>query len=199
MFTGIIEAVGEIKEIKEEGLNKSFKINSPISAELKIDQSVSHDGVCLTVTEIQDHCHWVTAVSETLNRTQLSQWKIGGRINLERAMVLGQRLDGHMVQGHVDAVGKIEAIDSKEGSWEIMISFPPEYAKLLVDKGSVCVNGISLTVITPTLTTFKVAIIPYTWEHTQLSAVMLGDYVNLEFDILGKYLQRFSAVMQQSV
>jgi len=199
MFTGIIEAVGEIKEIKEEGLNKSFKINSPISAELKIDQSVSHDGVCLTVTEIQDHCHWVTAVSETLNRTQLSQWKIGGRINLERAMVLGQRLDGHMVQGHVDAVGKIEAIDSKEGSWEIMISFPTEYAKLLVDKGSVCVNGISLTVITPTLTIFKVAIIPYTWEHTQLSAVILGDYVNLEFDILGKYLQRFSAVMQQSV
>ena len=188
MFTGIIETRGEIKEITSNGTNTSFWIESPISTELKIDQSLSHNGVCLTVEEIQGIMHRVTAIEETIKKTNLSAWKTGDWVNLERCLQINGRLDGHFVQGHVDTTGVIEEMTTLEGSWEIIISHPEEFAALTIEKGSITVNGISLTLFNVGNGVFTVAIIPYTHDHTNLQTAKKGDLVNLEFDILGKYI-----------
>lgn len=188
MFTGIIESIGTIKNIVSEQGNIHFTIASPISNELKIDQSVSHNGTCLTVVGVADGAHTVTAVEETLSRTNLSKWQIGSLVNLERCLPLGGRLDGHLVQGHVDAVGKCEEIADRNGSWFCTFRYQPKPEHLLVDKGSISLNGISLTVVNPVDDLFSVAIIPYTWENTNFKTLKVGDEVNLEFDIVGKYI-----------
>ncbi len=194
MFTGIIEQTGTIKQIEKEGSNYHFTIASPISSALKIDQSLSHNGVCLTVVSIENDTHIVTAIEETLKRTNLGELKPGDTVNLERAMLPSSRLDGHIVQGHVDATGQCTGIEKKEGSWYFEFRFPPDSATLLVHKGSVCINGVSLTVIEPSAESFKVAIIPYTFEHTNFKSLKPGDSVNLEFDIIGKYIGRYMEV-----
>lgn len=190
MFTGIIESLGKVKSIEKDQSNVHFTIESSISSELKIDQSVSHNGACLTVVALGEAWHRVTAVEETLSRTNLGHWKPGTLVNLERCLPLGGRLDGHIVQGHVDEV--VECIEVLEtgGSWKYRFRFRPEQAGLLVDKGSVCLNGVSLTVVSPSQTEFAVAIIPYTWEHTNFQTLEAGHQVNIEFDILGKYIAR---------
>jgi riboflavin synthase len=190
MFTGIIEQVAKVMSIETKGTNLSFLIESAMSTALKVDQSVSHNGVCLTVEEIEDNKHRVTAIAETLSKTNLRNWQVGSLINLERCMQMNGRLDGHLVQGHVDAVGKcIDAI-TKDGSWEYVIAFDKSFAALLIEKGSITLNGISLTAFDVQLDRFKVAIIPYTYEHTNMQNLAVGDVVNLEFDLIGKYLQR---------
>ena len=194
MFTGIIEALGRVRRIEREGSNLHFTIESPLSHALKIDQSVAHDGVCLTVVGLSPNAHTVTAIAETLQRTQLGSWAEGRAVNLERAMQFNGRLDGHLVQGHVDTVGQVRAIQEVGGSWYYTIGFAPENAALLVDKGSVCVGGVSLTVVSPERDQFQVAIIPYTYEHTTFHQLRVGDIVNLEFDILGKYIARHAAL-----
>jgi riboflavin synthase len=198
MFTGIIEAFGHVQAIEKTGSNVHFTIASPISAELKIDQSVSHNGACLTVVALGEGTHRVTAIEETLRRTNLGQWRVGSLVNLERAMVANARLDGHIVQGHVDATGTCTAAQALDGSWAFGFEydFQPEY--LLVDKGSICVNGVSLTVVQPGIAEgnkgrFSVAIIPYTFEHTNFGQLLAGDTVNLEFDVIGKYVARHLA------
>jgi riboflavin synthase len=188
MFTGIIEALGTIRKIEKDRSNITFAIESPISGELKIDQSISHDGVCLTVIACSPTEHAVTAVAETLQRSKLGSWEIGGQINLERCMALGDRLDGHIVQGHVDTVAKCTEVLDMGGSWRYTFQFEAVPDQVLVDKGSVCVNGVSLTVVEPGLDYFSVAIIPYTWEHTNFKDLRAGDWVNIEFDIIGKYV-----------
>jgi riboflavin synthase len=190
MFTGIIEAIGEITEVESAENNKSFRVRSALASELKPDQSLAHDGVCLTVEEIRDEIYKVTAVSETLDKTTLAGWKPGQKINLERALVAGSRLDGHFVQGHVDTKGRCEKIRDKKGSIEISISFPKKFADLVIEKGSIALNGISLTVYNVSRKSFTVTVIPYTMEHTNLSYLKKGDEVNLEFDMVGKYIQR---------
>jgi riboflavin synthase len=191
MFTGIIETLGSVQNIVQEGTNYHFTIASSISKDLKIDQSLAHNGVCLTVTACDAETHTVTAILETLNRTNLGAWRVGEEVNLERAMQVGARLDGHNVQGHVDAVGECCEVRDAEGSWYYRFAFPSEYKHLLIDKGSICINGTSLTVINPTETEFSVAIIPYTYEHTNFKHIRVGTQINLEFDIIGKYLARF--------
>ena len=193
MFTGIIETMGIVKEIRVNGSNKEFTISSAISNELKVDQSLAHNGVCLTVTSVENSNHQVTAIDETLLRSNLGDLKIGESINLERAMSGLSRFDGHLVQGHVDTVGVVKSVLDKDGSWIFTFNFPEENKHLLVDKGSVCINGVSLTVINPTTNTFQVAIIPYTYENTSFKSLQEGDPVNLEFDILGKYIARYAA------
>lgn len=193
MFTGIIETMGIVEEIRLNGTNKEFTISSAISNELKVDQSLAHNGVCLTVTSLENGKHQVTAIDETLLRSNLGDLKIGESINLERAMSGLSRFDGHLVQGHVDTVGLVKSVLDKDGSWIFTFNFPEENKHLLVDKGSVCINGVSLTVIKPTLNTFQVAIIPYTFENTSFNMLKEGDPVNLEFDILGKYIARYAA------
>ena len=188
MFTGIIEAAAEVIDVQKDRDNVNFTLRSPISHELKIDQSLAHDGVCLTVVELNDDTHTVTAVRETLNRTRLGEWQTGSRVNLERAMQAGARLDGHIVQGHVDTVGTCIDVEEAGGSWYYTIEYGTE--DLLVDKGSICVNGVSLTVVEPHDRRFRVAIIPYTYEHTNFKSLQAGDRVNLEFDIVGKYIAR---------
>ena len=192
MFTGIIEAKGEITEIEHEGSNVHFTIRSGISEELKIDQSVAHNGVCLTVVRLSEGQHTVTAVEETLKRSNLGSWEVGSRVNLERAMKADARLDGHMVQGHVDTTGHCVAIDERDGSWYFRFRYQPTEEHLLVDKGSVCINGVSLTVVEPKGDEFSVAIIPYTYEHTNFKELSAGEAVNLEFDIIGKYIARYA-------
>ncbi len=200
MFTGIIEALGTVEKIEKDRSNIHFTIASPISGELKVDQSVSHDGVCLTVVESaiprwsgagsnpQSAIHKVTAVEETLRRSRLGSWQEGAIINLERCLPIGGRLDGHMVQGHVDTVATCVEVLETGGSWRYTFRYPVANRHLLVDKGSVCINGVSLTVVEPRDDLFSVAIIPYTWEHTNFKALAVGDLVNIEFDILGKYV-----------
>ena len=199
MFTGIIESLAEIKEVKTEGSNYHFKVESPISKELKVDQSLAHDGVCLTVTEKDDTSHWVTAIAETLKLTSLSQWKPGTLINLERAMAANGRLDGHFVQGHVDSVGTCTRIEDADGSAYFTFEFDPQFSHLIVPKGSITVNGVSLTVVAPTKHNFQVAIIPFTVEHTNFQQIRVGTKVNLEFDIIGKYFVRYMDVYNQQV
>jgi riboflavin synthase len=191
MFTGIIEALGRIAEIHHEGTNVHFAIASSISAELKIDQSLAHDGVCLTVVGQGDGTHTVTAIEETLRRSSLGQLAVGSLVNLERAMAANSRLDGHIVQGHVDATATCIAVDEREGSWYYRFRYQPTEEQLLVDKGSVCINGVSLTVVEPTLDSFSVAIIPYTYANTNFKTLQPGSIVNLEFDIIGKYIARY--------
>lgn len=191
MFTGIIEATGLIRRITARGGNITFEVTSPLSAALKPDQSVAHDGVCLTVEAVSPDSHQVTAVRETLDKTALGGWVVGRRVNLERAMVMGARLDGHLVQGHVDARGQCLAVEDADGSWRYRFRFPTDFAALMIEKGSVCVNGTSLTAFDVTEDAFSVAIIPYTYTHTNISDVKPGDVVNLEFDMIGKYVSRF--------
>ena len=190
MFTGIIEEVGEVIALREEATNVHFSIRASFVNELQIDQSVAHDGVCLTVTEVSDDAYVVCAIKETLDRTALSDWEVGAKVNLERAMKLGSRIDGHMVQGHVDDVGKCIGKRSEDGSWVFEFQYAVEGNKITVPKGSICVNGISLTVVRSEADSFSVAIIPYTYEHTNLSTIEVGGQVNLEFDIIGKYVAR---------
>ena len=190
MFTGIIESLGKVKAIEKDRSNVHFNIESPISRELKIDQSVSHNGVCLTVVEVGADWHRVTAVAETLSRSNLGHWQPGTLVNLERCLPIGGRLDGHMVQGHVDELVECVSVLETGGSWKYTFRFRPEQGGLLVDKGSVCLNGVSLTVVSPGEDQFSVAIIPYTWEHTNFKTLVVGDLVNIEFDILGKYIAR---------
>ncbi|HMQ48479.1 MAG TPA: riboflavin synthase [Saprospiraceae bacterium] len=192
MFTGIIESVGIIHQISRQGSNVSFEISSELSAHLSIDQSIAHNGVCLTVVELSGSTYCVTAVEETLQRSNLGQLQPGSLINLERAMGAHARLDGHIVQGHVDTTGHCIGIEDKNGSWNFRFQFPDSNAHLLVDKGSICVNGVSLTVVNPTEDQFSVAIIPYTFHHTTFKTMQIGDTINLEFDILGKYIARYA-------
>jgi len=190
MFTGIIETVGEVVSLQKEGTNLRIRIQSNISAELKIDQSVSHNGACLTVVAVEGSTHEVVAIDETLKKTELGNWKAGSKINLERAMPANGRFDGHIVQGHVDATAICESIKEVDGSFLLRFSFAANTNVILVEKGSICLNGISLTIFEVDETHFSVGIIPYTWEHTNISALKEGNMVNIEFDIIGKYVQR---------
>jgi riboflavin synthase len=190
MFTGIIESLGQISNISTSGSNKTFWVQSGLSSSLKVDQSLCHDGVCLTVEEIDGNRHRVTAVLETLEKTSLNQWKPGTFVNLERSLSLSSRLDGHFVQGHVDATGKCTAIMDRQGSYEFEISFPENFAALVIEKGSICVNGVSLTAWDVKGQSLKVAVIPYTYQHTNFQIMKMNDPVNLEFDMIGKYILR---------
>jgi riboflavin synthase len=190
MFTGIIEANGIVKAIAGTGTNKTFWVESPLSGSLKVDQSIAHDGVCLTVEEIKENQYRVTAVLETLSKTNLQGWRPGTTINLERCIQPAGRLDGHFVQGHVDATGFCDKIEERNGSWEFTFSFPKKFAPLIIEKGSIAVNGISLTAWNVKKRTFKVAVIPYTYQNTNLKLLKEGDEVNLEFDLIGKYILR---------
>jgi riboflavin synthase len=199
LFTGIIETKGEIISIKKDRTNLHFTIQSSISEALKIDQSVSHDGVCLTVVAVNGDTHTVTAIDETLKLTSLEGWNIGKTINLERCMIVGARLDGHIVQGHVDAKAICTEVIDENGSWRYFFQYNPSPEHLVVNKGSVCINGVSLTVVAPKRDVFSVAIIPYTWEYTNFNALKAGDFVNLEFDILGKYIARYQEYLKESL
>ena len=190
MFTGIIEAMGFVSEVNSEKGNRNFKIQSPISNQLKVDQSVSHNGVCLTVTQVDGGAHWVTAIDETLQKSNLGRLKSGESINLERCMIANGRFDGHIVQGHVDQIGIVKSIKEAEGSWLYDFEFDAATGNITVEKGSVCINGVSLTCFNSTKNGFTVAIIPYTYEHTNFKSLKIGDSVNLEFDIVGKYVKR---------
>lgn len=190
MFTGIVECLGTIISVEKHLSNLTITIQSSISAALRVDQSVSHDGVCLTVVGVNGDTHQVTAVQETLNRTSLQNWRAGLKVNLERSLILGARLDGHLVQGHIDEIGTCIDIQDRDGSRLITFSYNPEQAPLLVNKGSIAVNGVSLTVVNPTDHQFSVAIIPFTWDNTSFYNIHAGDPVNLEFDIMGKYFAR---------
>jgi riboflavin synthase len=192
MFTGIIEAVGKVTAVESGGSNKSFWVESPISQELKIDQSLSHEGVCLTVEAVENGKHRVTAIDETLKKTNLENWKEGKLVNLERCMVMNGRLDGHIVQGHVDATAVCTARKEVTGSWEFSFTFDNHFGHLIIEKGSVSLNGTSLTVFNVGKNSFTVVIIPYTFEHTSISEVQPGDKVNIEFDMIGKYISRLS-------
>ena len=193
MFTGIIEAIGKVVRVVQDQTNTIFEIESAISRELKIDQSVSHDGVCLTVTHIQDNCHRVTAIAETLAKSSLGQLKEGSLVNLERCMLNNGRFDGHIVQGHVDQTGVIKSIQDNSGSWLFDVEYDPGKGNITVEKGSVAVNGVSLTCFNSRDDGFSVAIIPYTYEHTNFGQLRAGDVVNLEFDIIGKYVAKLLA------
>jgi riboflavin synthase len=188
MFTGIIETLGTVSAVRSENSNIHFTITSPISGELKIDQSVAHNGVCLTVIACDQSSHTVTAIAETLHRTNLSQLKIGDRVNIERCVPAHGRLDGHIVQGHVDSTGECINVENLNGSWKYYFRHPKANEFVTVPKGSICVNGVSLTVVDSTEDTFSVAIIPYTYEHTTFQHIQIGSSVNLEFDIVGKYI-----------
>jgi riboflavin synthase len=194
MFTGIIEVVGQLSGIENEGTNRHFKIDSAISQELKIDQSVSHNGVCLTVTKVSGTSHWVTAIDETLQKSNLGKLMVGSKVNLERCMVNNGRFDGHIVQGHVDQTGMTKSIRDMQGSWLYEFEYDPGEGNVTVEKGSVAVNGISLTCFNSKPAAFTVAIIPYTFEHTNFHQLKTGDTVNLEFDIIGKYVKRLLGI-----
>lgn len=190
MFTGIVETVAKVIDISTKGSNRTLTLQSEISNELKIDQSLCHNGVCLTVEQVTQNQYTVTAIEETLNRSNIGNLLVGDSVNLERCLPINGRLDGHIVQGHVDQKGRIKSIDNKEGSWEIHVEYEPTYNNITVEKGSICMNGVSLTVVDSNNDGFSVAIIPYTWEHTNFQYLKPGDEVNLEFDILGKYIQK---------
>ncbi|MEM8582764.1 MAG: riboflavin synthase [Bacteroidota bacterium] len=194
MFTGIIEDTGIIDKIEHDGGNIHITVASSLSDELKIDQSIAHDGVCLTVVALSNGTHTVTAIQETLDRSKLGNWQEGSRINLERAMLANARLDGHMVQGHVDTTAKVVSVEEADGSWYFRFAYDSGPDRLLVDKGSICIDGVSLTVVNPTDSEFSVAIIPYTYRHTGFKDLQPGDSVNLEFDIIGKYLAKWASV-----
>ncbi len=196
MFTGIIETTGSVTDIISTGTNKTFWIASPISADLKVDQSVAHSGVCLTVEKIENGKHQLTAIEETLHKTNLNTWKPGTFVNIERCLTMNGRLDGHIVQGHVDAVATCQEVTDKDGSWEYTFSFDPKFAALVIEKGSIAINGTSLTVFNVTGNTFMVAIIPYTYEHTNIHQVTADSLVNIEFDMIGKYVARLYDVRQ---
>ena len=192
MFTGIIEQTGVVEAIERKGTNATFWISSPISTELRIDQSLSHNGVCLTVEEINSNLHRVTAIEDTLIKTNLGTWEKDTLVNLERCMMMNGRLDGHIVQGHVDTTALCKKKQTLDGSWEFTFQFDPQFALLVIEKGSISINGISLTCFNVTNNTFTVAIIPYTFTHTNMGQLEEGRIVNIEFDIIGKYVQRMA-------
>jgi riboflavin synthase len=193
MFTGIVEALGTVDAIEKMGSNTTFWISSSISKELKTDQSVSHNGVCLTAEEVLDNKHRVTAIDETLKKTDLSEWKTGSLVNLERCLQMNGRLDGHIVQGHVDTTAICISKKDSHGSWEFTFQFPEQFATLVIEKGSISINGTSLTIFDVTANSFTVAIIPYTYEHTSIHTISEGNTVNIEFDMIGKYVNRMLA------
>lgn len=194
MFTGIIEALGTVVSSTPEGSNLRVVLTAPFAGELKIDQSVAHNGICLTVVAIRGDQYEVVAVDETIKRTNIGEWKSGSVVNLERCMKLGDRLDGHIVQGHVDATAVVYKAEERNGSWEFGFRYQQAPGNITVPKGSVCVNGVSLTVVDSQVDSFTVAIIPYTYEHTNFHTFAIGDKVNLEFDVIGKYVARLMAV-----
>jgi riboflavin synthase len=188
MFTGIIEEIGTVTAIEKDAANIHFTIESKLSSELKIDQSVAHNGCCLTVIGLTDGRHTVTAIHETLAKTNLSEWEVGSKINLERCMSLNGRLDGHIVQGHVDGLARCTEIMDENGSWRFRFEYTADF--VTVEKGSITINGTSLTVVDSEANSFSVCIIPFTYEHTNFHTLTIGDEVNLEFDIIGKYVAR---------
>lgn len=190
MFTGIIETLGIVQEVRKEQDNIHITIDSPMADELKIDQSVAHNGICLTVVAIEGHYYTVTAIGETIKKTNISNWKVGDSVNLERAMRLGDRLDGHIVQGHVDQIGTCVSVQETNGSWFYTFEYDSSLQNITIEKGSITVNGVSLTVVDSGATNFSVAIIPYTYEHTNFNSFVVGTKVNLEFDVIGKYVSR---------
>ncbi|HHG83369.1 MAG TPA: riboflavin synthase [Bacteroidetes bacterium] len=196
MFTGIIETIGKVLDIEVQGSNRKFLFSAVLDERIQVDQSIAHNGACLTVTEISQNNEMgekryaVVAVDETLRKTSLGCLEVGDDVNVERCMKVGQRLDGHFVQGHVDTVGTVTAVEVLDGSWNYHFSFPNSFSNLMVDKGSVTINGVSLTVVSSGLGTFSITIIPFTFEHTNFRGLKVGDLVNLEFDILGKYLAK---------
>ncbi|AWG21081.1 riboflavin synthase [Flavobacterium faecale] len=190
MFTGIIETLGTIREIVKEQDNIHVTVESEITNELKIDQSVAHNGVCLTVVKIEGTAYTVTAIAETIQKTNLGSWKVGSQVNLERAMKLGDRLDGHIVQGHVDQIGTCIAVSETNGSWAYTFEYDEALNNITIEKGSITVNGVSLTVVNSKKNQFSVAIIPYTHEHTNFHDFEVGTKINLEFDVIGKYVSR---------
>jgi len=190
MFTGIIETLGEVKALQKEGANLHITIQSNLTSELKIDQSVAHNGVCLTVVAIKDNTYTVTAIEETLQKTNLNHLNVGAFVNLERAMILGSRLDGHIVQGHVDQTGVCKSIEEKNGSWFFTFEYDAALNNPTIEKGSITIDGTSLTVVNSGTNTFSVAIIPYTYEHTRFNTYKVGTVVNLEFDVIGKYVAK---------
>ena len=192
MFTGIIETIGIIKDIRKDQENLNLIIESKITNELKIDQSVAHNGICLTVVEIKENLYTVTAIKETIDKTTIGNWRINDPINIERAMILGSRLDGHIVQGHVDQIGFCKNIKEADGSWYFTFEYDTSLSNVTIEKGSITVNGTSLTVVNSKLNEFSVAIIPYTYENTVFSVIKIGDSVNLEFDVIGKYVKRLT-------
>ena len=194
MFTGIIKSLGKIREISTVGSNKTFFIESELSSQMKVDESIAHNGVCLTIEEIKNNIYRVTAIEETLKKTNAGNWKENDLVNLEQAMQLNDKLDGHIVQGHVDGTGICVKKIDKEGSVEFNFKFNTAFAYLIIEKGSICVNGVSLTAFNVTNDHFTVAIIPYTFAHTNFQFLQTGDSVNLEFDILGKYVARIASV-----
>ena len=196
MFTGIIETLGIIKDLIQENDNLHITVSSAITNELKIDQSVAHNGVCLTVVAIHNDEYTVTAIKETILKTNLGEWNSGDLINLERAMKLGDRLDGHIVQGHVDQVGICKSIEEANGSWYYTFEYDKNLANITIEKGSITVNGVSLTVVNSKEDEFSVAIIPYTYEHTNFKKIKIGTKINLEFDVVGKYVARLNALRQ---
>ena len=194
MFTGIIETIGIIKEIQKDNDNLHIIVSSEITNELKIDQSVAHNGVCLTIVGINNDEYTVTAIRETIEKTSLGEWKVGDLLNLERAMKLGDRLDGHIVQGHVDQTGICKSIVEANGSWYFTFEYDSKLNNITIEKGSITINGVSLTVVNSMLSDFSVAIIPYTFEHTNFKTFKVGTKINLEFDVVGKYVARLYAL-----
>lgn len=194
MFTGIIETLGTIKVIKKEEENVHITVNSSITNELKIDQSVAHNGVCLTVVGIENDNYTVTAIKETIDKTNVGSWKINDFVNLERAMKLGDRLDGHIVQGHVDQIGICKSIEETNGSWKYTFEYDASLNNLTIEKGSITVNGVSLTVVDSKINEFSVAIIPYTYQHTNFNSFVIGTKINLEFDVIGKYVSKLHSI-----
>ena len=196
MFTGIIETLGIVKEIQKDGGNLHLTISSDITKELKIDQSVAHNGVCLTVVAIDNDNYTVTAIKETIDKTTLGEWQVGDLVNLERAMKLGDRLDGHIVQGHVDQTGVCKSVAEANGSWYFSFEYDSKLNNITIEKGSITVNGVSLTVVNSQPNGFTVAIIPYTFEHTNFKTFKVGSKINLEFDVVGKYVARLYSLRQ---
>lgn len=190
MFTGIIETIGTVRALHREGTNLRITLQSSFADELKVDQSVAHDGVCLTVVDVGNGMYDVVAVDETLRRTSLGHWQEGTKVNLERCMRLGDRLDGHIVQGHVDTTAEVVSVEEVGGSWNFSFRYAVDPGHVTVQKGSICVNGVSLTVVDSSDGFFSVTIIPYTYEHTNFSSLKVGTRVNIEFDIIGKYVAR---------
>ncbi|WP_202702320.1 riboflavin synthase [Flavobacterium sp. UGB4466] len=194
MFTGIIETLGRIHEIRKDQNNLQITVDSTITNELKIDQSVSHNGICLTVVAIKDSLYTVTAIDETILKTNIGDWKEGDIVNLERGMKLGDRLDGHIVQGHVDQTGTCIKIEEAHGSWNYTFEYDKNLSNITIEKGSITVNGVSLTVVNSKTNEFSVSIIPYTFENTNFKNFKVGTKINLEFDVVGKYISRLYAI-----
>lgn len=194
MFTGIIETTGTVLSVQKNQGNLRFQVQSTLASELKVDQSVSHEGVCLTIEAVTEDAFQVTAIAETIEKTNMATWTPGRKLNLERCMLMGGRLDGHIVQGHVDTTGTCLSVTESAGSWVYRFSFPPAFAHLIIEKGSITVNGTSLTCFDLSEDSFSVAIIPYTYEHTSIQQVKPGTIINLEFDVIGKYIARIQQV-----